>query len=244
MDPRITVATPETFGIAACREFLLLAGAFDAPLLGLATGNTPIALYETLRERARLGEISLTRFRPPFAIDEYVVAEADHPCANRAFLARYWETIPGASAVQQFNPTAADLRAEAASVAARLSEAGGLDLVILGIGMNGHLAFNEPGTAKDQGAMLTPHAAETRASAAVCFGETPPTLGLTLGLTEILAARRVLLLAKGANKAGIVARALDGPVTAECPASFLQEHPHCSVVLDTAAAAGLTRTPR
>lgn len=241
MGMRVTVVSPEAFGVAACRELLILAGGFAAPLLGLATGRTPIPLYETLDDRVRLGEISLTSFRPPFAIDEYVVAERDDPCANRAFFARHWDHIPGVSPVIQFDPGASDLDAEAASFAARLAAAGGLDVVVLGIGMNGHLAFNEPRTLRDYTAMLTELTPQTRASAAACFGDAVPTHGLTLGLAEILASRRALLLANGAAKADIVARALEGPVTADCPASFLQEHPHCSVVLDTAAAARLRR---
>ena len=239
---QITVAAPETFGTAACRELLILASAFAAPLLGLATGNTPIPLYETLNHRAALGEISFERFRPPFAIDEYVVEDANHPCANRAFFARYWDPIPGVQDVQQFAPTANNLRNEASAFASRLAEAGGLDLAILGIGVNGHLAFNEPGTPQNQSAMFTELAPQTRASASQCFANQAPSHGLTLGLAEILSARRVLLLASGASKAEVVARALEGPVSSDCPASFLQLHPHCSVVLNAAAAARLTRS--
>ncbi|MEP6870629.1 MAG: glucosamine-6-phosphate deaminase [Anaerolineaceae bacterium] len=242
MGPQITVASPETFGLAACRELLALASAFEAPLLGLATGYTPIPLYEVLREHVRLGEISLARFRPPFAIDEYVVPDAAHSCANRAFFARHWGAIPTTHPVHQFDPSAPDLLAEASRFAAQLKDAGGLDVVILGIGMNGHLAFNEPGTERGQRAMLTTLTSRTRASATACFGAAPPTHGLTLGLAEILSARRVLLLAMGEKKAEIVAQALERTVSSTCPASFLQEHPHCSVVLDTAAAARLTRT--
>jgi len=240
MGVRITVVSPETFGLAACRELLLLAGRFEAPLLGLATGNTPKPLYEALAERVRLGEVSLARFQPPFAIDEYVVSDADHPCANRAFFAHYWSAIPATCPAQQFDPTAVDLPTEATNVGSAVEEAGGLDVVILGIGVNGHLAFNEPGTERAQRAMLTTLTAQTRASASACFGAATPTHGLTLGLAEILAARRVLLLANGAGKAEIVVRALQGPVGSDCPASFLQEHPDCSVVLDAAAAARLS----
>lgn len=244
MAPRLTVTTAETFGAAACRELLNLASEFEGPVLGLATGNTSIPLYESLAQRALSGEITLARFRPPFAIDEYAVGNPNHPCANRAFFGRYWDHISGSKLVQQFDPTAADLSAEADSFAERLAGAGGLDLAILGVGINGHLAFNEPGTPRDRQAMFTELTAQTRASAAACFGETVPTHGLTLGLAEILAARRVLLLANGALKAEVVARALEGPVSADCPASFLQEHPHCSVVLDAAAAERLVRVGR
>ena len=238
---RITVASSLDFGATACRELLALAGEFEAPLLGLATGNTPIPLYETLASRVTAGEVSLTRFRQPFAIDEYVVSEPAHPCANRAFFARYWESIAGAPSVLQFDTDAPDLQDEAIRLAAALADAGGLDVAVLGIGLNGHLAFNEPGTERGQSAGVVALTPRTRESAAACFGANVPTHGLTLGLAELLSARRVLLLANGAEKADIVSRALEGAVTAECPASFLQEHPACSVVLDTAAAKALTR---
>lgn len=239
MGAQLTIVRPASFGIAACRELMVLAGGFKTPLLGLATGSTPIPLYEALSERVRSGEISMARFQSPFAIDEYVVDDRDHPCANRAFFARYWAAIPTTGPVHQFDPTAPDLPTEAARFAEGLKDAGGLDVVILGIGINGHLAFNEPGTGRERATRLAELTVQTRASAALFFGDAVPTHGLTLGLGEILAARRVLLLANGEKKAEIVARALEGPVSSTCPASFLQEHPDCSVVLDTAAAARL-----
>ncbi len=107
---------------------------------------------------------------------------------------------------------------------------------MLGIGPNGHLAFNEPGSARDSTARVVTLHPESRASAAACWGDETPTLGLTLGLVELLAAPSVLLLADGAAKAGIVARALRGPISPDCPASFLQEHPNVTVILDEAAA--------
>lgn len=233
----VTVASPEMFGVVACRELLVLASGFEAPLLGLATGNTPTPLYETLAGRVAAGEISLSRFRPPFAIDEYVVADPGHPCANRAYFARYWDRIATTRPVHQFSPASDDLHREAAQFAGKLSGAGGLDVVILGIGLNGHLAFNEPGTPRYRQTHIAKLAVQTRESARVCFGEAAPTEGLTIGLAEILSARRVLLLARGERKAAIVARALEGEVSVECPASFLQEHPRCSAVLDHGAAA-------
>ena len=109
-------------------------------------------------------------------------------------------------------------------------------MVVLGIGINGHLAFNEPGSAADSPARLVRLEAATRLSAEAAFGQEPPAEGLTLGLGELLAARRVVLLASGERKAAIVARALSGAVDAACPASFLQLHRAVTVVLDSAAA--------
>ncbi|MBA4181862.1 MAG: glucosamine-6-phosphate deaminase [Anaerolinea sp.] len=235
-DVKIVVVEPGMFGVESCRAFLILAGAFPAPVLGLPTGKTPVPLYETLRERSLLGEISLARFAAPFAIDEYGVSDPFHPCANRAFFPRYWDSIPETTPVRQFDPAASDREAEAGRMAGEIAAAGGLDLAVLGIGLNGHLAFNEPGSERSAGTRVVELSPESRSAAARCFGEVTPAWGLTLGLKELLGAKRVLLLANGGAKAAIMARALEGDVGPECPASFLREHADVTVLLDADAA--------
>lgn len=239
--PGVHVVPPGEFGEACLSAFAALLEGVPAPVVGLATGNSPIPLYEALHRAVAAGHLSASAMRP-FAIDEYV-CRREHPCANRAFFARSWEAIPGAAPVAQFDPGVPDLDGEAQRFARALEQAGGLDLALLGIGLNGHLAFNEPGSEVASGPRLVALAPETRASAAACFGEEPPTQGLTLGLRELLGARAVLLLARGAAKAEVVARALTGPITGACPASFLQRHHRLVVVLDTAAAQRLNRPP-
>ncbi|MGI8925660.1 MAG: 6-phosphogluconolactonase [Tepidiformaceae bacterium] len=233
----VRVCEPGGFGDAAADALLEAASGVRAPVVGLATGNTPLALYDALARRVQQGEAAVSAWRP-FAIDEYGGARG-HPCSNRSYFARHWDSIPGARPVLQFEPQAADPAAEAARFRAALAAAGGLDVVLLGIGRNGHFAFNEPGSARDSVTRLADLAPETRAAASACWGELTPRSGYTLGLGEILAARRVVLLADGHAKAAIVARALAGPIGPECPASFLREHPAAVVVLDVAAAAGL-----
>ena len=230
----IRVVSQERFGAASASAFLELVAPFASPGVGLATGNTPGPFYASLHREASHGRASLAYLRP-FAIDEYV-GRADHPCSNREFFARHWDTIPGAPPVQQFDVSAPDLVTEAARFAALLQAAGGLDVVVLGIALNGHLAFNEPGSGRDSVSRLVPLTETTRESAHACWGGATPTLGLTLGLAEILGARRALLLVNGAAKAEILQRALEGPVSAACPASFLTEHPALTVVADEAAA--------
>ncbi len=226
------------FGRAALGIFLEACAPFAAPVVGLATGNTPIPLYQALGEAVRARAIGIGHLRP-FAIDEYG-GPRDHPCSNRAFFARYWDSIAGAPAVGQFDPESASASREAARLGATLSTAGGLDVVVLGIGLNGHLAFNEPGTERTRGAHAATLRAETRESARACWGAGTPGWGLTLGLKELLQSTRAILLASGAAKAEVVARALKGPVSRDCPASFLQEHPALTVVLDEGAASLLT----
>lgn len=236
MPPRLEVVPAAGFARASLGALMALSAGSARPAVGLPTGQTPIGLFRELARAAEAGAIDIGAWRP-FAIDEYV-GERDHRCSNRAFFARYWDVIRGAPPVEQFNPQAADLEAECTRFAGLLAQGGGLDIAVVGIGMNGHLAFNEPGStraSRARGVALHP---ESRASAAACWGEETPTHGLTLGLAELLAAPGILLLANGAAKAGIVARALRGTVSADCPASFLQEHPGVTVVLDEAAASG------
>ena len=124
-----------------------------------------------------------------------------------------------------------------------MDAAGGLDIAVLGIGVNGHLAFNEPGASRDGRAAAVPLTPATIERSRPCWADEAPRWGLTLGLGELLAARRVLLLANGAHKASILAQALCGPVSADCPASWLQEHPHAVVIADAAAARADPPTP-
>lgn len=237
MPPRIAAVPAARFARAALNELMALAARFARPVVGLPTGKTPVGPYGELARLAAGGRADVQSWRP-FAIDEYL-GSRNHPCSNRAFFARHWGAIPGAPPVEQFDPEARDADAEATGFAARLATIGGLDIAVVGIGMNGHLAFNEPGSARDCTARTVRLHPESRASAAACWGNETPTRGLTLGLAELLAARSVLLLANGADKAGIVAGALRGPVSPDCPASFLQEHPEVTVVLDEAAARSL-----
>jgi glucosamine-6-phosphate deaminase len=131
----------------------------------------------------------------------------------------------------------ADADAECARFASMIEKAGGLDLCIVGIGVNGHPAFNEPGSSFDSRARRVRLEASTREPYVDAFGsfDATPEFGLTLGMQELLSARRVLLLANGAAKASIVARALEGPVSEDVPASALQKHGEVIVVLDEAA---------
>jgi glucosamine-6-phosphate deaminase len=235
----LRVVTHASYGAASADAFLDLVARFQLPAAGLATGNSPIPLYDEVRQRVYDHRADVSAVRP-FAIDEYG-GRRDHHCSNHAFFERYWHPIPNAQRVEEFDPGAAEPAVEAARFAVALEKAGGLDIAVLGIGMNGHLAFNEPGTRRDAPARVTPLAPETREAARVCWQEQTPTWGLTLGLRELLAARSVLLLVSGRSKAAILARALAGDVGPDCPASFLQQHPDVTVVADEAAVRDLSR---
>jgi glucosamine-6-phosphate deaminase len=233
---RVHIVPAARFARTAVDALLEFADADRGPIVGLPTGKTPVGLYEELARMAVAGDADVRSWRP-FAIDEYA-GPRGHACSNRSFFARHWQTIPGAPPVEQFEPEAADLESEARGFGDRLAKAGGLDIAILGIGMNGHLAFNEPGSTAGSMARVVALHPESRAAAATCWGAETPARGLTLGLRDLLGAPAVLLLADGPAKAKIVSRALHGAVSSDCPASFLQEHPGLTVVLDEGAASG------
>jgi glucosamine-6-phosphate deaminase len=203
----------------------------------VAGGNTPLDLYGRVAER-RLTLSHLTAF----ALDEYVGVPMEEPrnCANllRRTVADAW----GIPADRFF--TVSSLESDAlASVQAherRIDEQGGLDVLVLGLGQNGHLGFNEPGSAADStGRVLDLDSNSIEANRKWFSGDYAPAKGVTVGLKTILAARQVLILAFGAHKTAAVKRMVNGPVFADCPASFLQHHPATHVILDEAAASAL-----
>jgi glucosamine-6-phosphate deaminase len=205
--------------------------------LGLPTGRTPLGMYAELARRAAAGEAGLQACAA-FAIDELHGVPNAHAATNASYFRE--RTLPFAE-LHVMDSDAADPDAQCERFARLIADAGGLDLVVLGIGVNGHLAFNEPGSAFDSRARRVALADETRQPYVAHFGslEATPAFGLTIGLADIMAAKQTLLLASGAAKAAAVARALEGPVTEDVPASVLQRHGDLTVVLDREAAAGL-----
>lgn len=213
-------------------------------VLGFATGSSPLPLYNALAETG----VDLSRVRG-FALDEYVGLPPGDPRSYAAVIQSEVVQRLGLpqGAVQVPDAAAADLDAAARDYEQAIRDAGGVDLQILGIGHNGHVAFNEPGAALDSRTRVEQLAERTRRANARFFDspDEVPTRCLTQGIGTILDAGHLLLIAHGADKAEIVARALQGPVSPDCPASALQLHPRVTVVLDRAAAAHLTgtRTP-
>lgn len=215
----------------------------DAPVvLGLATGGTPIPLYEELR---RLHHEEGLSFRNvvTFNLDEYLGLGQDAPQSYWRFMHEqlfdHIDLPPGRIHIPDGltdDPAAA---CEAYELAIR--NAGGIDLQILGIGTNGHIGFNEPGTARDSRTRVVSLTEKTRSDNAIYFDapEDVPTRAISMGCATILEARRIALLAFGDRKAAIVKKALHGPVTPEVPASFLQDHPDTAFYLDEKAAAKL-----
>jgi glucosamine-6-phosphate deaminase len=205
--------------------------------IGLPSGATPAALYAELTRRVRGGEIDLSQ-AGAFAIDEFYGIPRGHPATNASYFREHLSPL-ALRAVHVLDSESADTGAECARFLQDIAAAGGLDLAVLGIGVNGHIAFNEPGAAFDSRARPVELAEPSREAYATAFGgiDRVPARGLTLGIADLMASRQVVLLASGAAKAAIVARALEGPLTEAVPASALQLHPNATALFDRAAAA-------
>jgi glucosamine-6-phosphate deaminase len=214
-------------------------------VLGLATGSSPLPVYRELVARHRDGRgPSYERVRT-FNLDEYVGLPAGHLQTYRATIARELTDALGLDPAQVHgpDPDPDGLPSAGARYEQALAAAGGVDLQLLGVGTDGHLAFNEPGSSLASRTRLKTLTEQTRQDNARFFGsaEEVPRHVLTQGLGTILDARHLVLVATGVGKATAVAAAVEGPVTASCPASVLQHHPHVSVLLDEAAGSLLER---
>jgi glucosamine-6-phosphate deaminase len=214
-------------------------------VLGLATGSTPLPAYRELIRRYEAGIGPSYAAVTCFNLDEYVGLAAGHEQSYRATIARELTDGLGIGPdrVNGPDPSLDRLPTAGERYEALIERAGGVDVQVLGIGSDGHLAFNEPGSSLASRTRIKTLTAETRKDNARFFGspDQVPVHVLTQGLGTILRARHLLLIATGADKAGAVADAVEGPVSASCPASALQLHPHATVLLDPPAAAGLAR---
>jgi glucosamine-6-phosphate deaminase len=210
-----------------------------AAVLGLPTGRTMIPVYQALTALHRRGRVDFAKTMT-FNLDEFVGASDE--CGYRAFMRRYLFDTVNVSPRRIHFP--GEQGANADTYDDMISAAGGLDLCLVGIGMNGHLGFNEPASRlmpRTHRVRLLP--ATRRANAYLFDGRLSdvPRLAYSMGIGTILTARTVVLLATGLAKAPIVRRAIAGPVTTRVPASLIQTHPHALVVLDRAAASKLIR---
>jgi glucosamine-6-phosphate deaminase len=236
----VILADAKEIGVVAADAIGALLDRKPAAVIGLATGSSPIAIYEELATRCDAGLISFRQARG-FTLDEYVGLPADHPQRYRnvidsAFASRV-DFAPGA--VQGPDGLATDIPAACAAYENAIREAGGVDLQILGIGTDGHIAFNEPGSSLASRTRIKTLTRQTRVDNARFFGgdvESVPTHCLTQGLATIMEARHLILVATGRGKAEAVHHLVEGPVSAMWPASILQHHPHVTVLLDDAAA--------
>jgi glucosamine-6-phosphate deaminase len=214
-----------------------------APVLGLATGSSPLGVYRRLIDAHRAGETTAAH-ASAVLLDEYVGLPADHPEAYRSFIRRNLVDHIDLPDERLFGPdvAATDLVDACGRYDRLIHDLGGVDVQLLGIGGDGHIGFNEPGSSLASRTRIKTLTRTTRADNARFFddreGDVPRHV-VTQGLGTILEARHLVMIATGPGKAEPIARAVEGPLAAICPASVLQLHPHATVVVDEAAATGL-----
>jgi glucosamine-6-phosphate deaminase len=209
-------------------------------VLGLATGSTPLGVYERLARQYRSGALDFARVTC-FNLDEYYPMDAESVNSYRRFMqenlfrhinCRRWFVPNGRERSE--TQIAQDCR----DYEARIAEAGGIDLQLLGIGRSGHIGFNEPGSPRDSRTRLVTLHALTREDAADSFGglENVPKRAVSMGIGTILEAREILLMASGQSKAAVVHEAWSGAVTVRMPASWVRTHPNARLCADADAA--------
>jgi glucosamine-6-phosphate deaminase len=236
----VIVENAAAAGALVADEIVRLIRADPAVVLGLATGSTPLPVYEALRSRA--ADLDLSQVRG-FALDEYVGIDPAHPESYRSVITREVVEPLGLDPARVRVPDGRvdGIEHAGSDYEAAIDAAGGVALQILGIGTDGHIGFNEPGSSFASHTRVKTLTEQTRRDNARFFDSVDdvPLHCITQGLGTILRARHLVLLAFGAGKAEAVAGAVEGPVTASLPGSAIQLHPHATVVVDEAAAVHL-----
>lgn len=211
-------------------------------VLGLATGSTPVDMYNELVRRYEAGVLDFSPVRS-VNLDEYYPLAPDNDQSYRYFMNKNLFNRVNIDKANTYVPDGLceDAAAFCASYEAKIAELGGIDIQVLGIGGNGHIAFNEPAEALEPLTHLTDLTPETIAANSRFFESEAdvPRRALTMGMGSILRARKILLLATGAAKADAIATLCAGKLTTSCPASLLNLHDDVTVICDRAAAAGL-----
>jgi glucosamine-6-phosphate deaminase len=232
----------EEMSKAAAQEVVDVLNAKPNAVLGMATGSTPLGVYQELVKMHRRGEVDFSHVTT-FNLDEYVGLPITHEQSYHRFMHENFFrhiNIP-AQNIHIPSGTTTNYRAFCDWYEKRIVECGGIDLQIVGIGSDGHIAFNEPGSSLSSRTRLKTLAKQTIDDNARFFErrEDVPIYAITMGVGTIMEARQILLLANGEKKADAVAAAVEGPVTAMITASALQMHPNTKAFLDESAASKL-----
>ncbi len=212
-------------------------------VLGLATGSTPVELYKQLIVLHKGKGLNFTK-TASFNLDEYFMLAPDHPQSYRYFMNNVLFDHINIDKARTYvlNGVCKNPQIECQQFEETLfTQYGGVDLQVLGIGSNGHIAFNEPGSALGSRTRIVDLERRTIKDNARFFQkqEDVPTQALTMGIGTILEARKIVLLATGENKAQAINNAVNGTITPSVPASFLRYHPDCVFIIDRDAVAGL-----
>lgn len=231
--------TPEEASLAVALKIAKLVRSNPSAVLGLATGGTPLGVYRELIRLHREEGLDFSGVTT-FNLDEYVGLGPSHPASYHAFM---WENLfrrinVSPSRVHIPDGLAEDVSGSCADYEAAIKKAGGIDLQLLGIGTDGHIAFNEPSSSLASRTRIKTLTERTRRDNAGFFaeGEAVPHHVITMGVGTIMEAREVILLGLGPGKAEAIAAAVEGPLTQMVPASALQFHQRARIFLDEKAA--------
>lgn len=232
---------PEAFAAQAAAHVAICLGRGGAPAIALPTGMTPVGLYRALLAMEAAGKLGLGHGHY-FNLDEYVGVPREDSHSFAAFLRRHFldEARIAPDNIRLLRGDAANIGGEAKAHDAAVAAHGGLDLAILGLGGNGHIAFNEPGADWSAGTHVVPLTEETRAANATYFddGFVVPSQGITMGIGMLRAAKQVLLMVSGAAKAEALGMLLAGKADPAWPVTALCGHPNLIVIADQALQPG------
>ncbi len=236
----VIVDSKAAAGALAAAEIAALIRSRPDAVLGLATGSTPTPIYEALP--SLLEGVDVSRVRG-FALDEYVGIDPQHPESYRNVIFREVVEPLGLTPELIHTPNGAldGIEHAGEDYEEAITAAGGVDIQILGIGTDGHIGFNEPGSSFASHTRVKTLTPQTLSDNARFFDsiDQVPMHCITQGLGTILRARHLVLLAFGEGKADAVAGAVEGPVTSSLPGSAIQLHPHATIIVDEAAASKL-----
>ncbi|MBM7607444.1 glucosamine-6-phosphate deaminase [Lysinibacillus composti] len=233
----IQVKDYEEMSKTACFYLLKKVGNIEQPVLGLATGSTPEGLYRQLIEAYKNGSLSFKNVKT-FNLDEYIHLDQTNPNSYYYYMKKHlfdWIDIPKEQ-IHLPNGKAQDLEAECLDYENKIKQVGKIDIQILGIGLNGHIGFNEPGTAFTSRTHVIALDESTREANAKFFPsiDDVPTHAITMGIETIMESEEILLLASGEQKAAALNRLLNGEISEEFPASILHRHKKVTVIADAA----------
>ena len=234
---KIFIDTEENIAKMAAQRYVELLKRKPNAVLGGATGSTPLGLYAELARLCKAGEISFKDVKT-FNLDEYVGLDGSHDQSYRYFMNHNLFEHIDIDINNTHVPDGIDT-SKAAAYDDEIKAAGGIDLQILGIGVDGHIGFDEPGTPWDSTTHVVKLEENTREVNSRFFNslDEVPTHAVTMGIKTVMNARSIILMAIGKSKAEIIAKAINGPITTDVPASILQLHPDVEFYLDPEAAA-------
>lgn len=236
----LVVKNYEEMSLEAAKFMANLVNEKPEAVLGLATGGTPVGMYQDLIKMNKEGSVDFSKVTT-VNLDEYIGLSGEHKKSYRFFMNDTLFNHINVNKVNTFVPNglAENIEEECTSYDNKIVELGGIDLQLLGLGGNGHIAFNEPDSTLVVGTHLTGLTQDTIDANARFFksADEVPKTALTMGLGGIMQAKKILLIASGEGKADAVQAMMSGKITTDCPASMLQMHRDVTVIVDEAAAA-------